>query len=189
MRPPRFQVADGIYHVTSRAARSLMLFRHDDDRRNFLHLLGVAVRRAEWVCIDYSLMGTHYHLLIETPLPNLSIGMKRLNWLYSRTFNEAHGTKGHLFESRFSSEFVQTPEHLLAAVRYIALNPVEAGLCATAADWPWSGYRALAGLEEPRPFHDPERALRDIDDRVDSARRQLRWMVEGVIPSYAATAA
>jgi len=185
MRPPRFQVADGIYHVTSRAARDLMLFRGDDDRRNFLQVLGVAIHRAEWVCIDYCLMGTHYHLLIETPEPNLSVGMKRLNWLYSRTFNLLHGTKGHLFECRFSSEFVQTPDHLLAAVRYIALNPVEAGLCASAADWPWSGYRALAGLEEPRAFHDPLRAFKDIDDRLDVARRQLRWSVEGLAPTYA----
>jgi putative transposase len=186
MRPPRFQVADGIYHVTSRAARALMLFRDHDDRRNFLQVLGVAIHRAGWVCIDYCLMGTHYHLLIETPEPNLSVGMKRLNWLYSRTFNMIHGTQGHLFESRFNSEFVQTPDHLLATVRYIALNPVEAGLCASAADWPWSGYRALAGLEEPRAFHDPNRALGDIDDRPDVARRQLRWSVEGLAPTYAA---
>lgn len=186
MRPPRIQVADGIYHVTSRAARSLMLFRRDEDRFNFLHVLGVAVRRADWVCIDYCLLGTHYHLLVETPEPNLSVGMKRLNWLYSRTFNLLHGTKGHLFESRFSSRFVETDEHLLRAVRYIALNPVEAGLCATAADWPWSGYRALAGLEEPRNFHDTSRALMEIDHRVDVARRQLRWIVDGLAPAYEA---
>ena len=111
--------------------------------------------------------------------------MKRLNWLYSRTFNVRHGTKGHLFESRFSSDFVESEEHLVAAVRYIALNPVEAGLCLTAADWPWSGYRALAGLEEPRAFHDTSRALMEFDDRKDVARRQLRWIVEG-LPAYAA---
>ena len=165
-----------------------MLFRNDADRLSFLHLLRIAVARAEWTCLDYCLLGTHYHLLIETPLPNLSLGMKRLNWLYSRTFNDTHKTKGHLFESRFSSEFVQTPDHLLAAVRYIALNPVKAGLCRSPADWPWSGYRALAGADEPRPFHDAERALRDFDDRVDVARRQLRWIVEGLMPPYEAAA-
>jgi putative transposase len=186
MRPPRFEIVDGIYHVTSRAARSLQLYRSDEDREMFLNILGISVHRADWDCIDYCLMGTHFHLIVQTPQPNLSAGMKRLNWLYSRTFNKRHGTKGHLFESRFTSTFIQTPEHLLNAVRYVALNPVEAGLCASAADWPWSGYRALAGLEEPRRFHDPYHALLDIDDRVEVARRQLRWIVEGVAPSYAA---
>jgi putative transposase len=186
MRPPRFEIADGIYHVTSRAARSVRLFRSDDDRKMFLDVLGIAIYRAEWVCIDYCLMGTHYHLIVETPLANLSAGMKRLNWLYSRTFNEIHDTKGHLFESRFTSEFIQTPDHFLNAIRYVALNPVEASLCASAADWRWSGYRALAGLEEPRRFHDAYRALVELDDRIDVARRQLRWSVEGLAPTYAA---
>jgi putative transposase len=184
VRVPRFQCVDGIFHVTSRAARSLNLFRGDDDRELFLDILGISVYRADWVCLDYCLMGTHFHLVIETPKPSLSSGMKRLNWLYSRTFNERHGTKGHLFESRFSSTFIQTPDHLVRAIRYVACNPVEAGLCASAADWPWSGYRALSGLDTPRRFHDTYRALTDIDDRVDAARRQLRWMVEGVAPVY-----
>jgi putative transposase len=184
MRLPRFEIANGIYHVTSKAARSLLLFRSDDDRGMFLDILGIAVYRAEWSCIDYCLMGTHFHLIIETPLPNLSTGMKRLNWLYSRTFNERYETRGHLFESRFTSEFIQTPDHFLNAVRYVARNPVEAGLCASAADWRWSGYRALAGLEKPKRFHDAYRALTEIDDRTDVARRQLRFMVEGLAPAY-----
>jgi putative transposase len=184
VRSPRFQIVDGIYHVTCRAARSLMLFRTDADRVTFLDILGIAVYRAEWICIDYCLMGTHYHLILQTPLPNISMGMKRLNWLYSRSFNQAHGTKGHLFEDRFQSTFVQTPDHLLNAVKYIAHNPVEAGLCTSPAQWPWGGYRALAGLEKPRRFHDVHRALVDIDDRVDVARRQLRFTVEGLAPRY-----
>jgi REP element-mobilizing transposase RayT len=184
MRLPRFEIADGIHHVTCRAARSLMLFRSDDDRSVFLDILGIAVYRAGWVCFDYCLLGTHLHLVVQTPEPNLGAGMKRLNWLYSRTFNQRYGTKGHLYEDRFHSELVQTSEHFLATICYVALNPVRAGLCTSPAGWSWSGYRALAGLEEPRPFHDPYRALAEFDDDAEAARRQLRWAVEGLVPVY-----
>jgi putative transposase len=185
-RDPRFEVVDGLWHITCKAARDVLLFRDDLDRRTFLVLLGAAVTRARWVCLDFCLMGTHYHVVICTPEETLSTGMQRLNWLYSRCFNDRHGTKGHLFERRFDATFVQSPDHLLRTHRYVARNPVEAGLCATAADWPWSGYRALAGLEPARSFHDVPRALLAVDDREEVARRQLRWIVEGLVPDYAA---
>lgn len=183
MRQPRFEIADGVYHVTCRAARSLVLYRSDEDRAVYREILGIAVHRAEWVCLDYCLLGTHVHLLLQTLKPNLGVGMKRLNWLCSRTFNTRHGTRGHLYEDRYRAEFVQTPEHLVAVICYLALNPVRAGLCRTAADWPWGGYRALVGLERPRPFQDTYRALLEIDDRPEVARRQLRFAVEGVLPA------
>lgn len=184
MRPPRFEIADGIYHVTSRAARQQLLFRDDLDREAFLSVLGTSVHRAGWICLDYCLIGTHYHLVLQTPEPNLALGMKRLNWLYSRTFNARHKTKGHLFEARYHSEFVQTSEHLVRTHRYVALNPVKAGLVRSPRDWHWGGYRALVGLEEPRSFHDRPRALREMDDRDDVAVRQLLWIVEGILPVY-----
>jgi len=38
---------------------------------------------------------------------------------------------------------VKTDRQLLPGARYIALNPVEAGLCETADDWPWCSHAAL----------------------------------------------
>jgi REP element-mobilizing transposase RayT len=189
VRPPRFEIADGVYHVTCRAARKLLLFRSDADRAVFLEILGIAVYRAGWICFDYCLLGTHLHLLLQTPEPNLGAGMQRLNWLYSRTFNSIHGTKGHLYEDRYRAEFIQSPEHFAAAIVYLALNPVKAGLCTSAADWAWGGYRALVGLEEPRRFHDPNRALLELDENPEAARRQLRWAVEGLVPVYPSSGA
>jgi putative transposase len=49
---------------------------------------------------------------------------------------------------RFGAVVMDEP-HLLAATRYIALNPVSAGLVSRAADWPWSSARAhLAGQDD-----------------------------------------
>ncbi len=181
-RLPRLQVAGALYHVTCNGARGLMIYLDDDDRRIWLDILGIAVSRAGMICHSYCEMGTHYHLLIETPEPNIAAAMQRLNWLYSRTFNKKHGTRGHLFEDRYAAELIQSETHLLRTIRYIARNPCEAGICESPLDWGWSSYRATVGLAEPPHFLSTAWVLAAIDDRPDVARRQLRWIVEGVDP-------
>jgi hypothetical protein len=91
-------------------------------------------------------MGNHYHLLVETPEPNLSRGMHRLNGLYGQRFNRRHERVGHVFQGRFKGILVEKQSHLLELVRYVVLNPVRAGLVASAAEWEWSSYCATAGL-------------------------------------------
>ena len=109
--------------------------------------LAQSVYRYRWTCLAYCLMTNHFHLVLSLSAPNLSRGMHRLNGLYARRFNERHGHHGHLFEARYSSILMKSEEHYLDAIRYVALNPVAAGLCEDPADWPWSSFRATAGLD------------------------------------------
>lgn len=178
-RLPRLQAADAMYHVTANAARKLMLFTDRDDRETFLRILAIATSKAKWLCHAYCLMGTHYHLLLETPEPNIAYGMQRLNWLYSRTFNQRHGLRGHCFEARYAAELVQSERHFIRTVRYIARNPVEAGLCESPLGWEWSSYHATVGLSEPPDFLETSVVLSSFDDRTEVARRLLRDCVEG----------
>ncbi len=69
-------------------------------------------------------MDNHYHLLIDTPDGNLSIGMRQFNGIYTQRFNKRHGRVGHLFQGRFKAVVVQKDSHLLEACRYVVLNPV-----------------------------------------------------------------
>jgi putative transposase len=85
-------------------------------------------------------MGNHFHLLVETPEPNLSAGMQRLKSEYATYFNQRHSFDGHLFKQRFDSRLIETDEHRSEALRYIALNPVRAGLCEHPSEWPWSSF-------------------------------------------------
>jgi putative transposase len=167
-----------MYHVTANAARKLMLFTDGDDRETFLRILGIATSKAEWLCHAYCLMGTHYHLLLETPEPNIAYGMQRLNWFYARTFNERHGLRGHCFDARYAAELIQSELHYVRTVRYIARNPVEAGLCESPLGWEWSSYAATVGLDEAPGFLNTHAVLGTFDDRVDIARRLLRDCVE-----------
>lgn len=97
-------------------------------------------------------MGNHYHLLLETPQPNLSRGMRQLNGVYTQCFNRRHQRVGHVFQGRFTAILVERESYLLVLARYVPLNPVRAGFVAAVDQWQWSSYRATAGLEPAPPW-------------------------------------
>ena len=95
-------------------------------------------------------MHNHFHLLVQTPEPNLSRGMAQLKSGYAQAYNRRHERIGPLFAGRYGARLIQQDRHLLEVFRYIAMNPVAAGLCPTPASWGWSAHAALAG-ERPAP--------------------------------------
>jgi REP element-mobilizing transposase RayT len=139
-------VPGGTYHVTSRGNRLQSIFHDDYDRRVFLAIRDRVIGRCEWQLHAYCLMSNHFHLLIETPNPNLSAGMQRLKCDYAAYFNGRYSFEGHLFQQRFGSRLIETEEYFADALRYIALNPVKAGLCGHPADWPWSSFYGATEL-------------------------------------------
>jgi putative transposase len=156
-----------------------VLFRENDDRRYFELRLDDVVRRFEWSCLAHCLLGTHFHLLLTTPNANLAEGMHRLNGLHAQAFNDRHEQFGHVFQGRYHAKVVDADGHFLELFRYIALNPVRAGLCREPADWRWSSYPSAIGWAATPPFLDLARVL-DLfatDRRV--ARDRLRDFVEG----------
>jgi REP element-mobilizing transposase RayT len=126
-RPLRLQFPGAVYHLTSRGNARQKVFLTDADRELFLNTLTRVVRRYDWVCHAYCLMANHYHLLVETPKANLSIGMRQLNGIYTQSFNRRHNRTGHLFQGRFKAILVERKSHLLELCRYIVLNPARNG--------------------------------------------------------------
>jgi putative transposase len=74
-RPLRLEFENALYHVTSRGNERRPIFRSDRDRKTFLAFLGQTVQRFGWSITAYVLMTNHFHLVIQTPQPNLSRGM------------------------------------------------------------------------------------------------------------------
>src|SRR5436305_7281784 len=101
-RRARPQIPGGIYHVTMRGNNKGDIFFDDSDRQLFIASLAGACGRCEWRVHAYCLMTNHYHLLIETPLPNIAEGMQWLNSRYSHRINLAHGRVGHRFQRRYA---------------------------------------------------------------------------------------
>ncbi len=140
-RLPRSVLPDGIYHVGTRGVDQCTVYVDDRDRRTFLRLLASVVADYEWHMHTMCLMTNHYHLVVETERLFLSLGMQRLNGRYAETFNRKFERTGHLWGDRFWVRLVRDEEHLADVCTYVVNNPVRAGLCARAADWPWSASR------------------------------------------------
>ncbi len=153
-RMPRVELAGAVHHVTARAPKGLVLFRCDADRRHYLDLLASEVAARDWSLRTYCLMDTHVHLLIQTPEADLGAGMKCIHETFATYLHRTYATHGHVFGDRFHNVLVLDDHHYFACLRYIARNPVVAGLCATAADWPWSAHNALTATIRPPTFLD-----------------------------------
>ena len=124
-------------------------FLSDEDYAAYLDLVADGCRAAGTEVWAYCLMPDHVHLvLVPSHADGLRAGLGEAHRRYTRRINLRDGWRGYLWQGRFHSFVVDEP-HLLAAARYVELNPVRAGLVAAPADWPWSSARAhLAGRDD-----------------------------------------
>jgi putative transposase len=123
-RKPRVEYAGAVYHVMCRGNRQELVFRDGHDNETFLDTLGEAATRCGWRVHAFCLMGNHYHLLLETPEPNLVAGMQWLQGTYTKRFNVRHKEWGHLFQGRYKALPVDGRDDYFSTVAaYIHLNP------------------------------------------------------------------
>jgi REP element-mobilizing transposase RayT len=121
------------------------IYSSDDHRRMFLDLLRELHETFQVNIHAYCLMGNHYHLLLETPLGNLSRAMRHLNGVYTQRYNREVKSDGPLFRGRYKAILVDVDEYLLNVSRYIHRNPIEADIVRKAEKYRWSSYRAYIG--------------------------------------------
>lgn len=176
-RPLRIEYAGAVYHVTSRGNEKKPVFRTDTDRQDFLNTLQHVNKRYNWICHAYCLMTNHYHLLIDTPDGNLSIGMRQLNGVYTQLFNKLHGRTGHLFQGRYKAILIQKDSHLLEVCRYVVLNPVRAKMVERPEDHAWSSYLATAGKATPHPCLTTDWVLGQFSGKRGKAEQEYRQFV------------
>lgn len=176
-RPLRIEFAGALYHVTSRGNERRPIFRSDRDRRTFLSLLEQAAKRFRWSVTAFVLMTNHFHLVSQTPDPNLSRGMQWLNGTYAAWFNHRHQRAGHLFQGRFHAFLVEKEAYFAEVLRYVVLNPVRAKMVERPEDYRWSSYRATAGLEAAPAWLDVASALAGLTVDVAAAKAAYRGFV------------
>jgi len=169
-RKPRPDAA-GLYHVAARAQAGEQLFRDEADYLRFELELQTVVTDSPVRCLAACAMTTHYHLLLETEDGALAPAMKRLNQRYARALNVRYARRGHAFSERYLCVPLLSDEHLLTAYRYLARNPVDAGLCARPEDWTWSSYPAAIGRGGRFAFVDAGFMVRCCDGSLDVLRR------------------
>ncbi len=171
------------HHVTQRGNRRERTFFEDADYKRYRTILGQAARKAGAEVWAYCLMPNHVHLIV---VPADEDGLRRTfadaHRRYTGLINARHHWTGHLWQGRFGS-VAMDETHLMAAARYVALNPVRAGLVKHARDWPWSSVGAhLAGKGDTlvtvgpllARYGDFARLLEGDRDEEDSAWTALR---------------
>lgn len=136
-RQARQRSITDIYHVIQRGIDHVVIFHDNDDRRMFLNLLKSEICLSfEVYC--YCLMDNHIHLIIKSN--KLSFHIRHIASVYAMWFNHKYERRGYLFQDRFRSEVIEEEGYLLRCFRYILRNPVKAGICQKAKDYPWSSY-------------------------------------------------
>ena len=177
-RPLRGSVPAGFYHVTRRSAGATPMFRDDFDRTDFCRRLVSVMKEYEWRLHAFCLMPTHYHGLLEVGENRLQDGMHDLSGGYAQEFNQRWGRTGHLKGSPYGAKPIAGDAHLLQTVKYIAWNPVEAGLCKHPAEWVWGSYRGAAGYDSGFTFVTNDFVLGCLHEDRAKAQRLLRIFVE-----------
>jgi REP element-mobilizing transposase RayT len=187
-REPRSFEPNGVCHFTARGSDRRPLFHDDRDRRTLLIQLGGVVEDYDWSVLAWCLMTNHYHLLMSAPAGKaVSNGMRALNGGYARMYNRRYGRDAHVFRNRFSATPVETDEHLVAAARYVVLNPVRAGMCGLPEEWPWSSYRATVGLAPVPAYFDVDRLLGLLDHDRETAVERYRSLVRNAFVTVSDT--
>ena len=153
-RKLRVEVSGAIQHVITRGNAGGRIVLDDEDRRAFVTGLSRVSQHIGWRIHAYCLMDNHVHLVVQTPEPNLGSGMARLLGRHAHRFNRRHDRYGHLFAGRFTASLVDTETYAIQVCAYVVLNPVRAKIVDHPADWPWSSYRATAGLVRVPEFVD-----------------------------------
>jgi REP element-mobilizing transposase RayT len=175
-RSPRDR-RQGLHHIAVGATSDEAYFRDEADRAVWIRRFAHTLDRFSWGCLSLCELTTHVHALVEIPDESISQGMHYLNSFYGHYFNEKNERRGALIRQRFWSKLVVDDEQLLAAFRYIALNPVRAGLCRRAEDWQWSSFATSCGLTSAFSFIDSSLILGTLRITEVEALHTLRALV------------
>ena len=145
---PRFRrlVVPGYpHHVTQRGVRRQTVFFEESDYKTYLRLAVELLDGSDLSFWAYCLMPNHIHaIVVPGESASLAKFFAQLHRRYARRTNKKHEWRGHLWQERFFS-VPMDEAHTIAAMRYVELNPVRAGLCEAAHEWMWSSARGNLG--------------------------------------------
>ena len=141
-RQTRHIEPNGFYHVISQSVNQTWVFRDRTDFACFRGLVKEAKERFPVQLYHYVFMNTHFHFVLQAVAKNvLSRHLSFVKWNYTLWMRRKYGWRGPLWRERFKSLLIANEVYLAACGLYVEYNPVKAGLCHEATDYPYSSAR------------------------------------------------
>ncbi len=170
-RKPRLDFPDTTHHLFNRGNGKQPIFVDDADRLFFIRRLAKLKAELDFRIFALCLMGNHFHLAIQRGVVPINKILHRLLTAHARFFNDKWQKVGHTFQGRYGSRPVKNDTDLMGLIRYIHMNPVEAGLADRPESWPWSGHEQI--LTGAKGIVDAD-LVRDLFGRVEGYRAFMR---------------
>ena len=143
-RFPRSYLKTSFFHVITQGINKSYIFEKKEDIKYYIRLMYKLNKEHKIKIISYCIMNNHTHMLIETKnICELSKYMQRLNTKYAMFYNKKYNRVGYVFRDRYRAEGIYSEEQLYNCIRYIYNNPVKAGICGKAEDYPYSNYKVM----------------------------------------------
>ena len=177
-RSPRLQFPGACYYIELQGNNRQDIFMSNQDRRYFLSLLRTYKERCGLKIYAYCLMPHEAYLVLETSEANLSSVMQGFNTVYTKYFNSAHNTSGHVFRGRYKALLVDKDRMLAEVTRYVHLKPADGKLHAKPWRYQWSSCAAYVESDEREPLVDSDVVLSQFDGntRLKQSVRYLQFI-------------
>ena len=193
-RIPRNYIKTLFFHVITQGINKSYIFERAEDIKYYIKIMYQLTQEQKIKIIGYCIMSNHAHMLIETEeIQELSKYMQRLNTKYGKYYNKKYNRVGYVFRDRYRAQGIYTEKYLYNCLRYIYNNPVKAGICKNAEDYPYSNYKKIDGeLNEDYTFIDIEdndknigeiikKFLKENEMELTDLKREKRKLKELVI--------
>lgn len=178
-RPLRVEYPGALYHVVSRGNGRLWLFKHDDAYSTFLDVLEEYTKKYYVVIHNFVIMRNHFHLIVETKLPNLGVFMNQVLRDYAMYFNRMSRRRGSVFQRRYGAFLVQKDVYYKQLTKYVFYNPVKARLVKHPNEYKWSSLWYIMRRDRSIRWFDPKLSLSLIGGR----RGLVELLVDQEIPT------
>ena len=167
-RLPRNYIKTSFFHVITQGINKSYIFEKAEDIKYYIKIMYHLTKEQKIKIVGYCIMNNHAHMLIKAEeIKELSKYMQRLNTKYGKYYNKKYSRVGYVFRDRYRAEGIYTEEYLYNCLKYIYNNPVKAGICKKAEDYPYSNYKRIdKELNENYTFIDVDDNDKDIGEEI-----------------------
>lgn len=142
-RKPRVFYKSALYHIIQRGNNRNPIYEDEADKAMFFNLLLSAKEKYDFEILYYVLMDNHYHMILEAGDISISKALQYLHTSYSKYYNKKYNRSGGNYEGRYTSKLVTSQRYYYQLLKYLAHNPVEAGIVKNAKDYKWSSHQHI----------------------------------------------